>query len=85
MTDVETDKLDGGLDSKTEHLTFAEYADRDGWLKALLWTVFGGAFFVALILGTAAFYFSARDGACLGLYLSFIAGCLKLKQWDEQR
>ncbi|GBR72796.1 hypothetical protein NO1_0266 [Candidatus Termititenax aidoneus] len=84
MTDEKTDKLSGGLDSKTEHLTFAEYADRDGWLKALLWTVFGGAFFIALMLATVAFFASDRSSLSLSAYLSFIGLALGLKHVNEK-
>jgi hypothetical protein len=73
------DKLDGGLDK----LTFAEYADRDGWLKAFIWTYFGGTFFVALILETAAFILSARDGLCLTAYVGALGWTLKLKKEVE--
>jgi hypothetical protein len=79
------DKLSGGLDNTRPGLTgwlkdFGDYADGDGWLKALLWTVFGGAFFIALILETLAFLLSARDGACLAAYLAALGWTLKLKK-----
>jgi hypothetical protein len=87
---TEADKLTGGLDHTDAGLTgwvkdlFA-YMDRDGWLKGVLWTLLGGAFFIALILGTVAFLVSDRSAAALTGYLAFVAGCLKLKQWDEQK
>ena len=79
------DKLTGGLDTTAHGLTgwlkdFAKYADDDGWLKALIWTVFGGAFFIALVLETTAFILSARDGACLAAYLAALGWTLKLKK-----
>jgi hypothetical protein len=82
------DKLSGGLDHTDRGLTgwakdlFA-YMDRDGWLKGLLWTLLGGAFFVALLLGTIGFVLSDKSAAALAAYLTFIAGCLGLKKWDE--
>ncbi|GBR74574.1 hypothetical protein NO1_1725 [Candidatus Termititenax aidoneus] len=83
------DKTDGGLDSTNHGLTgwakslFA-YMDRDGWLKGILWTFFGGSFFNALILGTVAFLVSAKDSGCLTAYLLFLPICLGLKTIDEK-
>jgi hypothetical protein len=79
------DKLTGGLDNTRPGLTgwlkdFGAYADRDGWLKAFIWTTCGGAFFIALALETAAFILSARDGACLAAYLAALGWTLKLKK-----
>ncbi|GBR74052.1 hypothetical protein NO1_1287 [Candidatus Termititenax aidoneus] len=82
------DKLDGGLDHKDRGLTgwlkdFAKYADDDGLLKAIIWTIGGGAFFVALMLETAAYWFSARDGLCLTAYVGALGWTLKLKKEAE--
>jgi hypothetical protein len=90
MTDEKEDKLPGGLDHADHGQTswlkdFGEYADRDGWLKALLWTVLGGAFFIALILETACFLLSAKDGVAYAAYVGALGWTLKLKSDAEEK
>jgi hypothetical protein len=90
VTDEKKDKLTGGLDHTNHGLSgwikdFAKYADDDGWLKALLWTVLGGAFFVALILETTCFLLSAKDGVAYAAYVGALGWTLKLKSDAEEK
>jgi len=64
---------------------FLDYCETDGWLKAILWTVLGRSFFIALILETVCFLLSARDGVCYAAYVASLGWTLKLKNEVEAR
>lgn len=73
----------GGLDKKENESwkkSLIEFANSDGWLKAIIWTLVGGARTISLILGTYAYVVSTKDNLCLFVYLFFLTAISGLYQ-----